>query len=79
MLAGDTVTLEHERHQIANVFCDEDDRNWGAVVASLGDGEDDCLYSTVNCRLVLLDEHEFTEEMYQYGKDNLIKVNIFIR
>ena len=78
MVEGDSVYLEQERQKVANVFCDGYDLHWSEVVESLGEGDDgskeDC-----NDFLWYLEADNFTEQMYTYGKENLIKVNIYIR
>ena len=41
ILQGDSVNLLLERQELADVLCDEDEQNWGMVIASLGDGKND--------------------------------------
>ena len=38
MLEGEDVDLEHKRHKIAEVFCDEDDSHWETALQALGGG-----------------------------------------
>ena len=76
------MDLSLAKHEIADKFCDEDQpTNWNIPIDRLGTGENDTIKAAtdVNEDLFKDESTEFRENMYRYGKENMIRVNMYIR
>ena len=75
---GDSLDLSLDKHKIADKFCDENQAtNWNIPIDRLDAGENNAV--DVTDYLFEAESAKFREDMYRYGRENLIMLNIYIR
>ena len=79
---GDARAMDMAKGRIADIFCHEAvGHNWLIPIDGLGASEYDATEDSldVNNDMFEGESTKFKEDMYKYGSENLIKLNMYIR